>query len=99
MTIGDQPVRPILRENASASALRQAHRETAVRHASLSALLPGLGQCAQGRYVDAALQFGTVVAYVGGVFFGLGGGRALLLALLWNAWSVVDAFRHEDAQP
>jgi len=44
--------------------------------------------------VDAALQFVTVVTYVGGVF-SLGGGRALLLALLWNAWSVVDAFRHE----
>lgn len=88
----------MLRENANASAVRRAPRDAAVRHASLSVLLPGLGQCAQGRYVDAAFQFGTVAAYVGGVFFGLGGGRALLLALLWNAWSVVDAFRHEGAR-
>jgi hypothetical protein len=87
-----------VQENATDVIARE-RREGAVGRASLSLLLPGLGQCAQGRYVDAALQFGTVAAYVGGVFFGLGGGRALLFALLWNAWSVVDAFRTEVAQP
>lgn len=69
-------------------------RERAIGRAVLSLLVPGLGQAAQRRYADAALQFGTVSTYVVGVFT-LGGGRALLLALLWNAWSVVDAFRHE----
>lgn len=73
---------------------RREQREGAVGRAALSLIVPGLGQVAQRRYVDAALQFGTVTTYVAGVF-GFGGGRALLLALLWNAWSVIDAFRHE----
>jgi hypothetical protein len=63
-------------------------------HASLSALVPGLGQAVQGRFGTALLQFGTVVTYVVGTV-GLGGRRALLLALAWNLWSVIDAYRHE----
>lgn len=59
-----------------------------------SALVPGLGQALQGRLATAAIQFGTVIAYVGAAF-GLGGRRALLFAVLWNAWSAVDAYRHE----
>ena len=73
---------------------RREQRERAIDRAALSLFVPGLGQAVQHRYVDAALQFGTVATYVVGVL-SLGGGRALLLALLWNAWSVVDAFRQE----
>jgi hypothetical protein len=73
---------------------RREQRERAINRAALSLFVPGLGQAAQHRYVDAALQFGSVAAYVAGVF-SLGGGRALLLTLLWSAWSVVDAYRHE----
>ena len=62
--------------------------------ALLSALVPGLGQLIQRRPLVAALQFGTVVAYGFGVL-GLGGRRALFLALAWNVWSIVDAVRHE----
>ena len=59
-----------------------------------SAILPGLGQLMQGRIAAAILQFGTVLAYlVAG--FGLGGRRALILALVWNLWSAFDAYRHE----
>lgn len=74
-------------------ALRE-QRERAIGRAILSLFVPGLGQAAQRRYVDAAVQFGTVATYVVGVF-ALDGGRALPLALLWNVWSVIDAFRHE----
>lgn len=62
-------------------------------HAFLSAFVPGLGQLLQKRFVSAAVQFGTVATYVVGAAT-LGGGRALLLALLWNVWSVIDAYRH-----
>lgn len=62
--------------------------------ALLSALVPGLGQAAQGRLVTAGLQFGTVAAYLAGAF-ALGGRRAILLAVAWNVWSVIDAYRHE----
>jgi hypothetical protein len=64
------------------------------QHALLSALVPGLGQATQRRFGAAIIQVGTVSAYVAGAF-SLGGRRALLLALLWNAWSVIDAYRHE----
>lgn len=73
---------------------RHARREDALQHAAWSALVPGLGQAAQHRYGTAALQFGTVVAYAAGAF-GLGGHRAAALALLWNLWSSIDAYRHE----
>jgi hypothetical protein len=70
------------------------HRERAIEHAGLSALVPGLGQLAQGRVGSALVQFGTVAAYVVGTL-GLGGRRALLFALAWNLWSVIDAYRRE----
>ena len=69
-------------------------RGRALEHAGLSVVVPGLGQFAQGRWGAALAQFGTVAAYVVGAF-GLGGRRALLFALLWNLWSVIDAYRHE----
>jgi hypothetical protein len=60
-------------------------------YALLSVLVPGLGQLAQRRPLTAALQFGTVVAYLGSAY-AMGGGRALWLAVLWNAWSAVEAW-------
>jgi hypothetical protein len=68
--------------------------ERAGRHAFLSALIPGLGQLAQHRFATAVIQFGTVAAYLIGTL-GLGGRRALLFALCWNFWSVIDAYRHD----
>ena len=69
-------------------------RRQAGQHAAASALVPGLGQLMQRRFGAASAQFGTVAAYLIGAF-AVGGHRALLLALLWNAWSVIDAYRHE----
>ena len=60
-------------------------------YALLSVLVPGLGQLAQRRPLTAALQFGTVVAYLGSAY-ALGGSRALWLAVLWNGWSAVEAW-------
>ena len=68
----------------------------AVQYAILSAFIPGLGQLLQNRLGAAVLQFGSVAAYAIGTF-GLGGRRALLLGLFWNAWSVIDAYRHATA--
>lgn len=64
------------------------------RNAVLSAIVPGLGQLAQGRLGAALIQFGTVATYIVSTL-GFGGRRALLVALVWNLWSVVDAYRHE----
>jgi len=71
------------------------HRGRAVRHASYSVLVPGLGQLAQRRFGAALLQFGTAVAYTSAAI-GLGNPRAGLIGLAWNIWSVVDAYRHES---
>lgn len=73
---------------------RRTRHERALEHAFYSMLLPGLGQVAQRRLGAAAIQFASVAAYVIGAF-GVGGRRALLFGLLWNAWSVIDAWRHE----
>ena len=73
-------------------------REKAIASASASALIPGLGQLLQRRFGAAFLQFGTVVTYLvasGSVH----GGRAWLLALFWNLWSVVDAYRYSTNAP
>jgi len=68
-------------------------RVDSMQRACESAIIPGLGQLRQGRYLAAVAQFGTVVAYL--IAAGsLGGRRAMLLALLWNVWSVIDAARH-----
>jgi len=68
-------------------------RDDALQRAAESAIIPGLGQFRQGRYVAAIAQFGTVVAYLVGAG-ALGGHRAMMFALLWNVWSIVDAARH-----
>ena len=72
------------------------HRARAMQHASLSLLVPGLGQLAQHRFGAAVIQFGTVAAYVGGAV-GLAGHKAVLLAVAWNLWSIVDAYRQEPS--
>jgi hypothetical protein len=68
--------------------------ERAIHCAALSALVPGLGQLAQHRFGTAFIQFGTVAGYVVGTL-ALGDRRALLFALGWNLWSVVEAYRHD----
>jgi hypothetical protein len=73
--------------------LRNAHNRP-LWHAALSALVPGLGQLAQGRLGAALVQFGTVAIYVGAVV-AEGRQRAYFVALLWNLWSIIDAYRHE----
>jgi hypothetical protein len=72
-----------------------ATRAQAAERAISSLLLPGLGQFAQRRFIAGASQLGTVLAYgVTALAFG-GGGRALVLAIAWNVWSAIDAYRHE----
>jgi hypothetical protein len=56
--------------------------------------MPGLGQFAQRRFLAGAGQLGTVVAYVT-TALALGGGSALLLAIGWNVYSAIDAYRHD----
>ena len=60
----------------------------------LSLLLPGLGQFGQRRFFVGAGQLGTVLAYMI-TALSLGSTRALVLAVVWNIWSAVDAYRHE----
>jgi TM2 domain-containing membrane protein YozV len=71
-----------------------APRAPAVERAVLSLVVPGLGQFAQGRFLTGAGQLGTVLTYAT-TALALGGGRALLLAITWNIWSAVDAYRAE----
>ena len=71
-----------------------ASRGEAGQRAILSLLLPGLGQFAQHRFLAGAGQLGTVVAYVTTAAV-LGSGPALLLAIGWNVFSAVDAYRHD----
>ena len=59
----------------------------------LSVLLPGAGQVAQRRFSAAAVQAVTVGTYLIAAA-SAGGGRALWLALAWNAWSAIDAYWH-----
>ena len=68
-------------------------RDDAMARATESAIVPGLGQFRQGRYGAALAQFGTVVAYLFAAG-SIGGRRAMLFALFWNVWSIIDAARH-----
>lgn len=60
----------------------------------MSALLPGLGQLAQRRWLSAGVQFTTVVAYAIAAL-GLAGARAAFLAVAWNIYSAGDAYHHD----
>jgi len=66
-----------------------------VERAALSVLVPGLGQFAQGRMLSGIVQLATVVGYVVAAL-SIGGGPAAWLAGVWNVWSAVDAYRHEQ---
>jgi len=70
------------------------HHERAIRHASYSVLVPGLGQLAQRRFGAALLQFGTAAAYATAAL-GFLSPLATVVGLVCNLWSVVDAYRHE----
>jgi hypothetical protein len=75
--------------------LRRAEkRDRAAGSAGMSLLIPGLGQLLQRRFAAAAIQFGAVVTY-GVAAIGAGWGRAAFLAIAWNIWSAVDAYRHD----
>lgn len=67
---------------------------TALQHAVLSALIPGAAQLTQGRWGAALAQFSVVVAYLLGVF-AAGPTQALWLAVLWNAYSALEAYWYE----
>ena len=82
----------VLPEKTPATEL--APRTPVVERWFLSLLLPGLGQFAQRRFFTGAGQLGTVFAYTA-TALALGSGRALLLAVAWNVWSAIDAYRHE----
>ena len=69
-------------------------RERAASHAACSALIPGAGQLLQGRLGAAIGQFGTVAAYAAAAI-GTGNPRALWIAVAWNVWSAIDAYRRE----
>jgi hypothetical protein len=58
-----------------------------------SGFVPGVGQFLQGRPLAAAIQFGTVVAYVV-IGSAVGLRHAMLFAFAWNCYSVIDAYRH-----
>lgn len=68
-------------------------RKGSVGDAFLSLLVPGLGQIVQRRWLAAALQFMTVIAYVVAAS-NTGEHRAVILAVAWNLWSAVDAYVH-----
>lgn len=65
----------------------------AVSFATMSAMIPGVGQWAQGRRLIGVLQFGTVAAYVI-TAIGTGNQHAAWLGMAWNVWSALDSFRH-----
>lgn len=65
----------------------------AVSFATMSAMIPGLGQWGQRRRLIGALQFGTVAAYIV-TSLTTGNPHAAWLAVAWNVWSSIDAFRH-----
>ena len=81
-------------ETSDTPASAVAPRAPAVERAVLSLVLPGLGQFAQRRFLAGGGQLGTVVAYAA-TALAVGGGSALWLAIGWNVWSAVDAYRHD----
>jgi hypothetical protein len=83
---------PTMLEPAGTSSV--APHKPAGDRALLSALVPGLGQIFQRRFMAAGIQFGAAATYTAGAL-GIGGRRLLLLALVWNLWSVLDAYRHD----
>jgi len=58
-----------------------------------SGFIPGVGQLLQGRLLAAAIQFTTVIAYVV-IGSAVGLRHAMFFALVWNCYSVIDAYRY-----
>jgi len=58
-----------------------------------SGFIPGVGQLLQGRRLAAAVQFTTVVGYVV-IGSAVGLRHAMLFGLVWNCYSVIDAYRY-----
>jgi len=58
-----------------------------------SGFIPGVGQLLQGRRLAAAVQFTTVVGYVV-IGTAVGFRHAMLFGLVWNCYSVIDAYRY-----
>lgn len=100
---GSTPDVGLLREQSRESLRIESER--AAGAAGLSLLVPGLGQFVQRRFSAAAWQFGTVifflVAAAGVTDAGTSGRTALILAVLWNVWSAIDAWRfaRSDSTP
>jgi TM2 domain-containing membrane protein YozV len=68
-------------------------RQGSGTEALASAFIPGVGQLLQGRRLAGVAQFTTVIAYlVIGSAVGLR--HAMLFALVWNVYSVIDAYRY-----
>jgi hypothetical protein len=68
-------------------------RRSVATEALASGFIPGVGQFLQGRYLAAAVQFTTVVAYVV-VGSAVGLRHAMFIAFAWNCFSVIDAYRY-----
>jgi hypothetical protein len=79
--------------NEENQAIPTVMQRRAFEHATMSVLVPGLGQLAQRRPLTGVVQFATVAGYVIAAL-SLDRGQAAWLALVWNAWSAVDAYRH-----
>ena len=60
----------------------------------MSAAIPGLGQFVQGRPVAGTIQFLAVATHLVTALT-LSGVKPALFAMLWNAWSCFDAWRHD----
>ena len=61
--------------------------------AGLSLLVPGLAQAMERRWASAITHFGAVMTYLV-VVAQAGWGHAGWLAIAWNVWSAVEAYRH-----
>lgn len=86
----NEPERPPTLESLSPPA--RVEPLNAVSFATMSAMIPGVGQWAQGRRLIGVLQFGTVAAYVI-TAIATGNQHAAWLGMAWNVWSALDAFR------
>lgn len=90
------PATPVaaIEELGAGGSSRSVTRWNSSNYFWLSLLLPGAGQVAQRRFVSGAIQAATVGTYLVAASSVGGGGRALLLALVWNVWSAIDAYWH-----
>ena len=88
---GTPPVAPLLARSADVASHSATPRDPS-NYFWLSLVIPGAGQLAQRLFASAAIQTATVCFYMIAASAS-GGGRALFLALVWNLYSAVDAYR------